>query len=149
VGVKGVITNYPEGVQGLIMPLLDTDLKVLAHPPSFESCSRDVYPAKTKITAAQASHIANGVASAMRHLHAQGLLHGDLYAHNILWSDERVVLSDLGGASFLPISDKELTENLIKLERRAFSVLLAELAHISGQEVKQLSASINIDCVTP
>jgi hypothetical protein len=30
-------------VQGLVMPLIDPDFKVLAGPPSLQSCSRDVY----------------------------------------------------------------------------------------------------------
>ena len=130
VGVKGVIANHPEGLQGLVMPLLNPDLTILANPPSFETCSRDVYPADTKLTADQVKHITNGVASAMLHLHAQGLVHGDLYAHNILWNDEQVVLSDLGGASFLPIQDKAMTAALEKLDVRAYHVLVEELTHL-------------------
>ena len=66
----------------------------------------------------------------MLHLHAQGLVHGDLYAHNILWNDEQVVLSDLGGASFLPIQDKAMTAALEKLDVRAYHVLVEELTHL-------------------
>ena len=149
VGIKGVLCRHPDGVQGIVMPLLDEDLTVLAQPPSLETCSRDVYQEALQMSRAQAQHIATGIASAMNHLHAQGLMHGDLYAHNILWSSKRAVLSDLGGASFLPVADKELTENLIKLEYRAFNVLLAELAKISGQKVEQLRASIHFNSVTP
>ena len=127
VGVKGVISNHPKGVQGLVMPLLNADLTILAQPPNFQTCSRDVYPAETTLTSAQAKHITNGVASAMLHLHAQGLIHGDLYAHNILWNDEQVVLSDLGGASFLPIQDKAMTDALTLLDVRAYHVLVEEL----------------------
>ena len=130
VGVKGVIKNHPEGLQGLVMPLLNSDLTILANPPSFETCSRDVYPVDTSLTAAQVKHITNGVASAMLHLHAQGLVHGDLYAHNILWNDKQVVLSDLGGASFLPLQDKAMTAALEKLDVRAYHVLTEELTQL-------------------
>ncbi len=132
VGVTGVISNHPEGVQGLVMPLLRDDLTILADPPNYETCSRDVYPADTTLSAAQVKHISDGVASAMLHLHAQGLVHGDLYAHNILWSNEQVILSDLGGASFLPIQDKALTEALEKLDRRAYQVLVEELTKLTS-----------------
>lgn len=132
VGVKGIISNHPEGVQGLVMPLLAEDLSILADPPSFITCSRDVYPAETTITATQANHIAEGVANAMQHLHQRGLMHGDLYAHNILWDDTRVVLSDLGGASFLPTDDEQLAQALMQLDKRAYQVLLEELASITA-----------------
>ena len=132
VGVKGIISNHPEGTQGLVMPLLNADLTILANPPSFETCSRDVYSAEARLTPAQANHIANGVANAMQHLHQQGLMHGDLYAHNILWDDTQVVLSDLGGASFLPVHNKKLAQALMQLDKRAYQVLLEELASITA-----------------
>jgi hypothetical protein len=56
---------------------------------------------------------------------------GDLYAHNILWSAGKVVLSDLGGASFLPLDNPELTQQLLKLESRALAVLAEELIKLS------------------
>lgn len=132
IGVKGIISNHPEDMQGLVMPLLDSNLTILAEPPSFETCSRDVYPVETKLTTSQANHIAEGVAKAMQHLHQKGLMHGDLYAHNILWDDRQVVLSDLGGASFLPTDDKRLAQALMQLDKRAYQVLLEELANITA-----------------
>lgn len=137
VGVKGVVHNHPQGTLGLVMPLLDADLKVLADPPSFESCSRDVYAKDLTLTPDEVQHIVQGITQAAKHLHAQGLMHGDLYAHNILWrpnklvSDklmsQKVVLSDLGGASFLPLDNPALTQNLLKLEGRALEVFSQEL----------------------
>ncbi len=131
VGVTGVISNHPEGVQGLVMPLLSPSLTILADPPNFETCSRDVYPVDATLTVEQVKHISDGVASAMLHLHAQGLVHGDLYAHNILWNDNQVVLSDLGGASFLPIQNKAMTAALEKLDIRAYHVLVEELTKLA------------------
>jgi hypothetical protein len=130
IGIKGVLRHHPEGVQGIVMPLLDSDLSILAQPPSFETCSRDVYSADTKLSSAQVKHIAIGVANAMQHLHVQGLMHGDLYGHNILWNDQQVILSDLGGASFLPMQDQALAQKLINLDKRAYQVLLEELNNL-------------------
>lgn len=131
VGVKGVIQNHPQGIQGLVMPLLEADLKVLAKPPSYESCSRDVYADDFTLTPPQAHMILNGVTQAAEHLHAKGLMHGDLYAHNILWNDEKVVLSDLGGASFLPLDNPALKQKILRLEARALKVLSEELKAIT------------------
>lgn len=134
VGVKGIIHNHPQGTMGMVMPLLDADLKVLADPPSFESCSRDVYAKDLRLTTDEVQHIVHGITCAAEHLHAQGLMHGDLYAHNILWNLQKIVLSDLGGASLLPLDNKPLTQNLLKLEARALEVLSQELINHSGME---------------
>jgi hypothetical protein len=149
VGVKGIVVHHPQHVKGLVMPLLDADLNVLANPPSFESCTRDVYLDACKLSLKQAAHIAQGVLSAMQHLHAKGLMHGDLYAHNTLWNDANVVLSDLGGASFLPLDDALLTGKLKAIDLRAFHVLLSELAvqfDTTGEELRQ---SLNDGWLTP
>ncbi len=132
VGIKGVIRNHPQGVLGLVMPLLDVNLKVLANPPSFDSCTRDVYAEDLKLSSEEVQHIMQGVTNAVMHLHQQGLMHGDLYAHNILWrsdklKSQKVVLSDLGGASCLPVDNPALAQNLLKLEARALKVLSQEL----------------------
>ena len=127
VGVKGVIHNHPQGTLGLVMPLLDADLKILAAPPSFESCSRDVYKDDLTLSFAETQHIMFNITNAAKHLHARGLMHGDLYAHNILWNAQKAVLSDLGGASFLSLDNQALTQKLLKLEARALEVLSQEL----------------------
>jgi hypothetical protein len=143
VGVIGTIEHHPQHLQGLVMPLLDADLKVLALPPSFESCTRDVYSDELKLSVEQARYVATGVLNAMQHLHRQGLMHGDLYAHNILWSDTCVVLSDLGGASFLPLQDPALVKLLTSLDMRAYQWLLEELikvAELSGEQATSIRA---------
>jgi len=129
VGINGIIHNHPQGSMGLVMPLLDADLKVLANPPSFESCSRDVYAQELKLTYEEVQHILHGITQAAEHLHARGLMHGDLYAHNILWNTKKVVLSDLGGASFLPMDNPTLKQQLLKFDARALTILVQELLY--------------------
>lgn len=126
VGVIGKIANHSENKMGLVMPLLDPSLNILAGPPSFVSCSRDVYDDKLALTTEQIIMISRDIASATAHLHQQGLMHGDLYAHNILWHQHQAVLSDLGGASSLP-NKPEIASKVSKLESHAFGILLAEL----------------------
>lgn len=127
VGLKGILHNHPEGTLGLVMPLLEAKLSILADPPSFESCSRDVYEADTQFTQAVALNIIKSVASATLHMHQRGIMHGDLYAHNILHNEHHAVLSDLGGASCLPIANANHKQQLQQIESLAFGILLEEL----------------------
>ena len=73
--------------------------------------------------------ILSSIASAAAHLHRVGLMHGDLYAHNILYhQDGRVLLGDFGAASFVPPGEPQLAAALERIELRAFGCLLEELA---------------------
>lgn len=126
--VHGKIDDHPTGAEGLVMALIDSDFRNLAGPPSLESCTRDVYAADASFAPGTALRIALGVASAAGHLHAQGIMHGDLYGHNILHcAAGNALLGDFGAASFLATDDQHQTQALQRLEVRAFSCLLAEL----------------------
>lgn len=149
VGLIGVIDKHPQGISGLVMPLLEPDLNILAAPPSFDSCTRDVYTQDSQLTPAQALHILQGVADALCHLHQCGLIHGDVYAHNILWSTQRVVLSDLGGASFLPSDQPILANQLRQLDVRAFEILIQELAVQAGVTAQQLRQQLDMGGLSP
>jgi serine/threonine protein kinase len=109
------------------MPRLPGDRRVLAGPPSLESCSRDVYAPGLGLDAGAVRRIARDIAAAVGHLHARGLLHGDLYAHNILWDGATgaATLSDFGAACRLPPG--EAGAPLQRLETRAWGLLLGEL----------------------
>ncbi|APW38347.1 protein kinase [Rhodoferax koreense] len=125
--VAGRLVGHPEGGAGLVMHYLPSSFRTLAGPPSLASCTRDVYAAGTRYTAAVAQRIAQGTASALAHLHARGLLHGDFYAHNLQCDAAgQAVLGDMGAASFLP-ADAALAGALQRLEARAFGCLLEEL----------------------
>ena len=122
ISATGKISGHPEGVAGLVMPLVDDSYFNLAGPPSLESCTRDIYPERIEFSLGAVLSIAHGIASAALHLHEQGIMHGDLYAHNMLWNEKGdCLLGDFGAASF--ISD----ERLQRIEVRAFSCLLEEL----------------------
>lgn len=122
----GLLSGHPDNVSGLIMSLIKSSFSNLAHPPSLKSCTRDVYPNATQFTLNHAIVIAQGIARAMQHLHASGLMHGDCYAHNILHHQDEggCFLSDFGAASFMPT---EHTQALQQIEVRAYGCLLKEL----------------------
>jgi hypothetical protein len=129
IGVEGRIRNHPEGSQGLLLSLVDAGFANLAGPPSLQSCTRDVYAEGAAWPAGVALRMARGIASAVARLHARGILHGDLYGHNILCNPEGdCLLGDFGAASFLPRGDAATARVLQGIEARAFGCLLEELA---------------------
>jgi hypothetical protein len=128
ISVLGQVGGHPEGTAGLVLQLVDKRFRNLAGPPSLASCTRDVYAADTGWPAETALRMAVGIASAAAQLHARGILHGDLYAHNILWNGEGdCLLGDFGAASFLPRDDAAQSRALQRIEVRAFGCLLEEL----------------------
>ncbi len=126
--VVGRISGHPEQTPGLVMSLVDPSFHNLAGPPSLESCTRDVYAAELRFTLSTVLNIARGIASVAAHLHARGITHGDLYAHNILWNRQGdCLLGDFGAAAFLPQHDARQSAALQRIEVRAYGCLLEEL----------------------
>jgi serine/threonine protein kinase len=126
--VNGKISGHPENAMGLVMSLIDTSFVNLAGPPSLASCTRDIYAADTRFTISSALNILLGIATVSDHLHSHGILHGDLYAHNILWNEKGdALLCDFGAASFIPQNEIDLAQALQRIEVRAFACLLEEI----------------------
>ncbi|MGZ2747396.1 protein kinase [Burkholderia stagnalis] len=126
--VIGKVKDHPQDAHGLVMELIDPAFENLAGPPSLASCTRDVYADDARFEFASALRIAHGIASAARHLHARGIMHGDLYAHNILHrSAGHALLGDFGAASLYDADDAQTSSALQRLEVRAFGCLLEEL----------------------
>lgn len=128
ISVQGRLCDHPAQAQGLLMPLIGPEFRTLAGPPSLDSCTRDVYAPDLRFIPASAPHLAAGIASALQHLHARGLTHGDLYAHNILHDGQgQALLGDFGAASFLAPASPAQAARLRSLDVRAFGYLLEEL----------------------
>nr|WP_315217641.1 leucine-rich repeat-containing protein kinase family protein [uncultured Duganella sp.] len=126
--VLGHLERHPDGAHGLVMSLIDPEFINLAGPPSLESCTRDVYDADKRFDLASTLEIAHGIASAAARLHQRGIMHGDLYGHNIMHCGRgRTLLGDFGAASFYDPASSEAA-SLQRLEVRAFGFLLEELA---------------------
>ena len=131
------LTAHPAQAQGLLMPLIPAGHINLAGPPSLQSCTRDMYPQGFSLTAPMALQIASDVAGAVAHLHARGVMHGDLYAHNILIDpvQGQARLGDFGAATRLPGDQPELCQALFALEVRAMGCLLEELSAATMTDV--------------
>jgi len=150
VGATAQIGGHPEGKPGLVMPLVDTSMRVLAGPPSLDSCTRDIYPEGFSLPLAVALGMAEKIASAVAQLHANGVLHGDLYAHNILQDGQGgVLLGDFGAASPLHGLPSEDAENLQRVEARAFGCLLEELlASATGASASSSIENLRDRCLS-
>jgi hypothetical protein len=126
--IEGRVVNHPQSTPGLVMQLIDPVFRNLAGPPSLVSCTRDVYPKDTRWSLDTALQMARGLAAASGHLHARGILHGDLYAHNTLWNGEGACLvGDFGAASFFAHDESATSCALQRIEVRAYGCLLEEL----------------------
>jgi len=94
--------------------------------------------------------IARDIASAMQHLHARGILHGDLYAHNILWSAQGGgLLGDFGAAWMTGALEPTQAEALQRLEMRAFGCLLEELLDRCSDTPPEAMAALKDRCMQP
>ncbi|MFB2699551.1 leucine-rich repeat-containing protein kinase family protein [Aeromonas veronii] len=138
--VIGKVADHPSGIPALVMELIDPAFANLAGPPSLDSCTRDVYSEGLHLSVPDALAMAHGIASVAGHLHRAGIMHGDLYGHNILFARSsdapaRALLGDFGAASLYERSDRERAVGLQRLEVRAFGCLLEELlAHCDTQD---------------
>lgn len=109
---------------GLVLEYIPSVYRNLGLPPDFETCTRDTFEPGATFTAESILEVARAIASAAAHLHARGLMHGDLYAHNILINDENhCYLGDFGAASFYEPHRKEFE----RIEVRAFGCLLEDM----------------------
>ncbi|AUG41968.1 protein kinase [Pseudomonas chlororaphis] len=152
--VEGRISDHPQGQNGLVMQLIEPSYRNLAALPSLASCTRDIYDESSRFSADAALRMARGIASVGAHLHHQGITHGDLYGHNILWNPEgECLLGDFGAASFHALADTEETRALQRIEVRAFGILLEELlarieSGLSPRQHERLQALVS-DCCQP
>lgn len=144
--VLGKVPDHPQGAHALVMPLISPDFANLAGPPSLASCTRDTYPEGKRFTLEAALAIAHGIASAARQLHARGIMHGDLYGHNVLHCNEgRTLLGDFGAASFFEPGTPQAAA-LQSLEVRAFGCLLEELLDRCDRPVPPALSELQAAC---
>nr|WP_295769268.1 leucine-rich repeat-containing protein kinase family protein [Rhodoferax sp.] len=123
------LADHPQGTRGLLLPLIAPHYTNLAGPPSLESCTRDVYAPGLRIPPPAMLRLAHDMADALAHLHRKGVMHGDFYAHNILWdpASGQALLSDFGAGTLLPVDQPGVGRALQAPEVRAFGCLLEEL----------------------
>lgn len=135
VSFLGEIQAHPQQKKALAFELIPASFTNLGNPPSFDSCSRDVFPADFSLTKAEVMRIATDITHVCVHLHQKGIIHGDLYAHNILIDriNQKSLLSDFGAAKRYDIHAIEAIL-LQKIEVKAFGFLLEDLIHLCPEK---------------
>ena len=157
VNVLGKLSQPIEGKNGLVFSFISPDYGNLGNPPSLETCTRDTYSDDTAFTLPVILKIAQGIASVVSHLHSRGIMHGDLYAHNILVNVQgQSILGDFGAASFYDPEGGISGEMFERLEARAYGCLLEDLLerHVSNNEESEVKIfqrlrELQQQCMTP
>ncbi|MEO1147063.1 MAG: leucine-rich repeat-containing protein kinase family protein [Cyanobacteria bacterium J06638_22] len=143
----GKITDHPEQKEGLLFPFIPPSYKKLGYPPNLDTCTRDTYLPEVAFTIPTILRIAKGIVTAAMHLHEQGIMHGDLYPHNILFDAEgKSYLGDFGAACFYDRTQETIALAFERMEVRAFGCMLEDLldrcipdsSTTSGETVNQL-----------
>ncbi|GFH12599.1 protein kinase domain-containing protein, partial [Haematococcus lacustris] len=119
----------PEPAPMLLMDLVPG--QPLAAKPTSQHLLRCKWRPDTQFSLQQAVAIGTALSSALAYLHARCICHGDVYAHNVLWSPatagcpglDRITLCDFG-ASF---SYKEGEWFWQAMEVRAFGLLMNDV----------------------
>lgn len=128
VRVIGRLEGHPDGSDGLVLSLIPEGFRNLAAPPSFDSCTRDVYPSASIFPSQAGPRIVDEMSALLDHLHERGICHGDFYAHNMMVNGEGdILLGDFGAAGFLDDLPPHQARAMIGIERRALRILEAEL----------------------
>lgn len=155
VKVLGKISGHPLQKRGLVFALIPEGYRNLGGPPSLETCTRDTFASGTVFSIAEILKISSGIAAAARYLHARGIMHGDLYAHNTLVNaNGHPLFGDFGAATVYGSPNATHAEALERIEVRAFGYLLDDLfTHIAPEDasaapVKPL-LQLQQDCLQP
>lgn len=145
VKIIGQIVGHTAGRKGVVMELIDSRYYNLGLPPTFETCTRDVFDNGMQLSVRKVVRIAGTMASVVRHLHRKGIMHGDLYAHNILVdANGQALLGDFGAATLYDRSNTELAFVMERVEVSAFGCLLDDLLQLATEDkndktIKQLA----------
>ncbi|KAJ3061086.1 hypothetical protein HDU98_003003 [Podochytrium sp. JEL0797] len=146
----GTIVGHPYGTAGLVLPLVGSEFRNLGLTPSFESCTRDVYPAGMKLSGEVVVRILGDVAGACVYLHGRGISHGDLYAHNILVDDSGNAMFGDFGAAFVYGRENVDARLWERVEVLAFGHLVEDMIRLisdsAGRVVEGLHA-LHAKCV--
>ncbi|MDV3348551.1 protein kinase [Leptolyngbyaceae cyanobacterium CCMR0082] len=141
VKVFGKLSHPIDGKAGLVFSFITAEYGNLGNPPSLETCTRDTYADGITFRLPVILQIARGISSVVAHLHSHGIMHGDLYAHNILVNTHgKSILGDFGAASFYAPTDTEVGQSFQQLESRAYGCLLEDLLarHISENDEMEI-----------
>lgn len=129
-------------VHGLIMEFVDGS--PLAEKPNGESLLRCRWAPGRLFSISFVLQCLSSVSGALQYMHSRCIAHGDVYAHNILATEDgRSILCDYG-ASF-PYTRNNKNNKMFELQEvRAFGILVKDL--IERIDISFLDMEVAIDC---
>ena len=140
VKVLGKLHKHPEKKEGLVFELIPAEYKNLGIPPSFATCSRDTFKEGTTFRLHEIIRILKAIADASLKLHANGIMHGDLYAHNTLIDNAaNTLFGDFGAATAYDLMNDD-AKKLERIEVRAFGYMIDDLLNHADHETKNSEA---------
>jgi len=131
------IINFVGKTNNILVLEYINDCSVLGLVPSFDTITRDII--NINLNEEQIKFIVKNICRAMCYLSEKQIVHGDLYAHNILFSENIVKLGDFG-ASF-HIKNKDIYKKIELCEVRSFGYLIEDL--VKNQNIKSFDEIIN------
>ena len=148
----GRLTDHP--LPGLVFELIPPTFSNLGLPPSLETCSRDTFKEGTRFAIRHVEQIAVAIASAMNHLHQRGIMHGDLYAHNILVDGTgKTIFGDFGAASLYEPRSRS-AEFFQRIDISGYGCLLDDLLRLNSPAPEEIPLgnrlhSLSQQCLNP
>ncbi len=144
------VTDTPEHKPAIVLPLVPTEFSQLGLPPNFKTLTRDVFAKGKRFSMPSILATLSGAAAALAHLHDNGVMHGDLYAHNILANDSGApYVGDFGAASLYQPETAPWRE---AIDVCAFGNLMDDLlSHSDDPRSAQFAALFDLQqsCVHP
>ncbi len=130
----GPFVQHPENKDGIVMDFIPDSYATLGLPPTFHTCTRDVFVDNLKLNGELMLKIALSIAKGALHLHQKGVMHGDLYAHNILFHNQtgHAFLGDFGASTNYELNSS-LGAYFERLDVRAFGCLLDDLLSLKSE----------------
>ncbi len=112
----------------LAMQLIPKRFSALGLPPSFETITRDTFAPELSLSAGQVLSLVRQLAAVLLQLHQRQIIHGDLYAHNVLHNAAgQLYLGDFGAATALDALPLWQQQQAKAQEVGAFGYFIADL----------------------
>ena len=128
VKIIGKTDDPYESKTGLVMELIPKHYINLGNPPSLKTCTRDVFDNNLQLSNIQIINILTSISSVANHLHQKGIMHGDLYAHNMLIDESgKTLFGDFGAATRYDLVDSAFSNGMERIEVSAFGYLVDDL----------------------
>lgn len=132
--VKNVAQVKEPNYLALIMELIPSHYQNLGLPPSFETCTRDTFPADFSLTKQQLDKIVQQMQQVFEHMHNNLVCHGDLYAHNTLFDqDANIIFGDFGAASMYHMLNPNQQVQIKQIEQRALDYFVDDLKSVCNE----------------